>query len=100
MYKLIALYQTPDDPQSFLRHYHDVHMPLVMQTPGLTKAEICRVTANAMGGEVPYFLIAEMTYPDKTTFDAAMASPQNRAAGKDLMTFAKGKVTLLIAESA
>jgi uncharacterized protein (TIGR02118 family) len=35
MYKLIALYQTPDDPQSFMSHYNDVHLPLVKQTPGL-----------------------------------------------------------------
>ena len=97
MHKLIALYQTPDDPEAFMRHYNDVHMPLVRQTPGLAKAEVCRVTANAMGGDVPYFLIAEMSYLDKATFDAAMASPENRAAGKDLMSFAKGKVTLLIA---
>jgi uncharacterized protein (TIGR02118 family) len=97
MYKLIALFQTPDDPQSFMSHYNDVHLPLVKQTPGLLKAEAYRVTANAMGGVIPYFLIAEMTYPDKATFDTAMASPQNRAAGKDLMSFAKGKVTLLIA---
>jgi uncharacterized protein (TIGR02118 family) len=99
MHKLIALYQTPDDPDAFLRHYNDVHMPLVRKTPGLVKAEAYRVTANAMGGAVPYFLIAEMTYPDKATFDVAMASPENRAAGKDLMSFAKGKVTLLIAQA-
>jgi uncharacterized protein (TIGR02118 family) len=98
MYKLIALYQTPEDPDAFLAHYNDVHMPLVRQTPGLQDAKASRVKANAMGGEAPYFLIAEMTYPDKATFDAAMASAENRAAGKDLMSFAKGKVTLLIAE--
>jgi uncharacterized protein (TIGR02118 family) len=99
MYKLIALYQAPDDPEAFLAHYNDVHMPLVRQTPGLQRAEAYRITANAMGGDVPYFLAAEMTYPDKATFDAAMASPENRAAGKDLMSFARGKVTLLIAEA-
>lgn len=100
MYQLIALYQKPDDPAAFLAYYFDVHMPLVRQTPGLLKAEAYQVKANAMGGESPYFLIAEMTYPDKATFEAAAASPENRAAGKDLMSFAKGKVTLLVAETA
>jgi len=99
MYKLIALYQTPDDPDAFMAHYNDVHMPLVRQTPGLTEAVAQRVRGNAMGGDAPYFMIAEMTYPDKATFDAAMASPENRAAGKDLTTFASGKVTLLITET-
>ena len=96
MYKLIALYQAPDDPEAFMAHYNDVHMPLVRQTPGLLDATVSRIQANAMGGDVPYFMIAEMSYPNKAAFDTAMASPENRAAGKDLMSFARGKVTLLI----
>jgi uncharacterized protein (TIGR02118 family) len=100
MYKLIALYTQPDDPDAFMAHYTDVHMPLVAQTPGLVSAQVNRIAANVMGGDSPYFLIAEMTYPDKATFDAAMASAENRAAGKDLMSFARGKVTLLAAECA
>ena len=68
---------SPDREQEYNTWYNEVHLPLVQKTPGLAKAEVCCVTANAMGGEVPYFLIAEMTYPDKATFDAAMASPEN-----------------------
>jgi len=99
MYQLIALYDQPDDPTAFLKHYDEVHLPLVHQTPGLQSAVVKRVLANPMGGDLPYFLIAEMSFADKASFDAAMASPENRAAGKDLMTFARGKVTLLVAES-
>ena len=51
-----------------------------------------------MGGEPDYFLIAEMHFPDQETFDAAMASAENRAASKDLMSFAKGLATLLVAQ--
>ena len=98
MYKLIALYDRPEDEVAFLSHYLDVHMPLVRQTPGLESARAWRVKANAMGGEAPYFLIAEMAYPDRAAFEQSMASAENRAAGKDLMTFAKGKVTLLVTE--
>ena len=98
MYKLIALYDRPDDEEAFMAHYTSVHMPLVQATPGLIAAKAWRVKANAMGGEAPLFLVAEMSYPDKATFDAAMASKENRAAGKDLMSFARDKVTLLIAE--
>ncbi|MEN2793279.1 hypothetical protein ABC974_26885 [Sphingomonas oligophenolica] len=39
-----------------------------------------------------------MHFPDRARFDEAMASPENRAAGKDLMSLAKELVTLLIAE--
>jgi uncharacterized protein (TIGR02118 family) len=98
MHKLIALYQAPEDADAFMAHYGDVHMPLVRAVPGLVEAKAWRVKGDAMGGEAPYFLIAEMSYPDEATFNAAMASAENRAAGKDLMSFARGKVKLLIVE--
>jgi uncharacterized protein (TIGR02118 family) len=97
--KLIAIYDQPEDAEAFFKHYADVHTPLVKQTPGLQKLVLNRVTADAFGGAAPYALIAEMDYPDRETFDAAMKSPENRAVGKDLMSFAKGKVKVLIAES-
>ena len=95
--KLIALYKKPDDEVAFLQHYHEVHMPLVMKTPHLTKAEINRIT-GAPFGDPAYFMIAAMHFPDRSRFDEAMASQENRAAGRDLMAFAKGLVTLLVAE--
>jgi uncharacterized protein (TIGR02118 family) len=98
MYKLIALYEQPDDEGAFMEHYTSVHMPLARAVPGLADAKAWRVTGNAMGGEAPLFLVAEMSYPDKEAFDAAMASSENRAAGRDLMSFARGKVTLLVTE--
>lgn len=98
MHKLIALYKKPGDVDAFMKHYEDVHLPIVRTIPGLSGASINRVTASPMGGEPEYFLIAEMRFPDKETFNKAMASNENLAAGKDLMSFAKGLVTLLIAE--
>ena len=95
--KLIALYRKPEDETAFLRHYHDVHLPLVAATPNLTKTVINRVTGSPMG-EPPYFMIVEMHFPDRARFDEAMASPENRAAGKDLMSFARDIVTLLVCE--
>ena len=97
--KLIALYRHPEDPEAFMRHYEEVHTPLVRQTPHLETIVINKVTGSPMG-DPPYFLIAEMTFPDRERFDEAMKSPENRAAGKDLMSFARDLVTLLIAESA
>jgi uncharacterized protein (TIGR02118 family) len=97
--KLIAIYDPPKDAAAFFKHYDEVHTPLVKQTPGLQTLVLNRVTADAFGGAPAYALIAEMVYPDRETFDAAMKSPENRAVGKDLMSFAKGKVKVLIAES-
>ncbi len=98
MTKLIALYKKPDDPEAFLKHYREIHIPLVAKTPGLQEATVNLVKGSPMGGDPEFFIIAEMRFPDRETFDTAMASPENRAAGKDLMSFAKGLVTLLVAE--
>jgi uncharacterized protein (TIGR02118 family) len=92
--KLLALYRKPEDVDAFLAHYHDVHMPLIAKVPGLLKAVVNRVDKVLMG-EAPYFLIAELHFADQAAFDAGMASPENRAAGKDLMSFARDLVTLV-----
>ncbi len=95
--KLMALYREPKDVEAFLAHYNDIHMPLVRQTPHLERAVVNRVTGSPMGA-APYFMIAEMFFPDQARFDEAMRSPENRAAGKDLMSFAADLVTLLVVE--
>lgn len=100
MVSLIALYKKPNDVEAFLKHYNEIHTPLVMKTPGLSKIEVSKVTKNPMGGEPDYFLMAKMYYPDMDTFKQAMKSPENAAAGKDLMSFAGDIVTMMIAEEA
>lgn len=98
MIKLIAMYKHPQDEAAFRSHYLDTHVPLVEKVPGLQKTVLNWVKDAPMGGSPEYFLITEMHYPDRATFDAAMASKENRACGKDLMSFAGGLVTLLVAE--
>src|ERR1700677_369147 len=66
--KIIAIYDRPDDPESFFRHYETVHAPLVKKTPGLQSFVLNRVTEDMFGSEPPYVLIAEMTYPDRAAF--------------------------------
>ena len=95
--KLLALYRHPADEAAFLAHYEDVHLPLVQKTPHLVKTVVNRVIDSPMG-DSPFFLIAEMHFADRARFDEAMTSPENRAAGKDLMTFARDLVTLLVVE--
>ena len=97
--KLVALYRKPDDEEAFLRHYHEVHMPLVAKTPHLEKAIVSKVT-GAPVGEPPYFLMAEMVFPDSERFQEAVKSPENKAAGKDLMSFARDLVTMMVVEEA
>ncbi len=96
--KLLALYDTPPDPDGFMRHYRSVHLPLVRKIPGLSKLVLNRITADPTGGAPSHFLIAELHFPDAETFRAAAASAEFRAAGEDLMGFADGLVRLALTE--
>lgn len=94
MVKLVALYRKPNDPVSFDRHYSDTHAPLISKWPGLRKVEVGKVT-GAIGGEAPYYQIAEMYFEDMDALKTALRSPEGRAAGADLQLFAPGLVTML-----
>ena len=94
MYKLIALFTKPDNVEEFDKHYDEVHAPLMKKVPGLERLVVSR-NLRAFGGDAPYYLIAEMHFADKEAFKAAMASEENKAAGKDVMGFA-GKLVSMV----
>ena len=97
MFKLIALYKAPQDPDAFMAHYKDTHVPLVRKIPGLQKVELTKVV-NTLMGEPGNFLLAEMYFADEASYKTAMKSPDNAAAGKDVGVFAAGLVTLMKGE--
>jgi uncharacterized protein (TIGR02118 family) len=98
MIKLIALYTRPDDVAAFEQHYNEIHVPLIRQVPGLRKL-VANDVWGAPRGEPAYYKIAEMWFDDRAACDAAMASPETRAAGKDLMSFAREYVTMVFVDS-
>ncbi len=97
MIKLVALFKRPENTLDFDAHYTDVHAPLMRRVPGLERMEVTR-NLKAFRGEPEYYLIAEMYFRDRESFDVAMASEENRAAGKDLMSFAREYVTMVYGE--
>jgi len=98
MIKLIAYYRRPDDYDAFLRHYRDVHLPLVRKIPGLAGLEVIEVKRSLVG-EFPYVVAASMSYPNRDVFRAAMQSPEQAAVAQDLENFAAGLVTAVQAET-
>lgn len=97
MVKLIALYRKPADIELFDKHYFDIHIPLIKKSPGLRKIEITKITGAPIG-ESKYHLMAEMYYDSLETMNAANASPEGKAAARDLMSFAADVVTLFYGE--
>lgn len=97
MVKLTVLYKKPADPQEFDRHYMEIHIPIASKMPGLRRYEVAKVT-GAPGGESPYHLIAELYFDDFDALNAAMSSPEGKAAGKDVGTFAKDIVQMMFSK--
>jgi uncharacterized protein (TIGR02118 family) len=87
VHKYIALYRKPADPTAFDEGYFGRHVPLVMRTPGLLRAEVARVARvyvpGFLGDTEPY-LIAELYFESKDAAKAAFASPEWQAAGANL----------------
>ncbi|MCK6486366.1 MAG: EthD family reductase [Phycisphaerae bacterium] len=98
MHKVIALYRKPEDPAAFDKHYFEIHTPLAMKMPGLRRMEVARLTTTQTGAEAPYYLVAEMYFDSAETARAAFASPEGKAAGKDVMSFAGKLITMMHAD--
>lgn len=94
--KLVALYKKPADPEAFEKRYFAGHAPLMEQVPGLREMKITRFKKTLAGNG--FYMMAEMDFGDKETFNAAMQSPEMAAAGKDVNEFAADILTLMIAE--
>lgn len=93
--KLVALYKQPADPEAFEKAYFDTHIPLIEKVPGLQKTVITRFTRALMGEA--FYMMAEMYFADGDALKTAMKSPEMRAAGDNLNSFAGGLVTLMFA---
>ena len=99
MVKIIALYRKPADVELFDKHYYDIHIPLVKKTPGLRKVELTKITGAPIG-ESKYHVMAEMHYDSIGAMNTGNASPEGKAAARDLMSFAADLVMVFFGEVA
>ncbi|HET9102356.1 MAG TPA: EthD family reductase [Solirubrobacteraceae bacterium] len=98
MVKLIVAYGPPEDTEAFDRHYAETHRPLVDDIPDLQRFEAGRVLGTPDGSAAPYYYMAELTFADMDTLQAALGSPAGQAAAGDVANFATGGATMMIAE--
>lgn len=97
MIKLIIQYSHPDEHELFYKRY-DEHIGIVKKIPGLAGFTVSKPTNAPFPLEPDYALIAEMHFANRADFELAMASPENRAAGKDAREFAKGLTSMIVVE--
>jgi uncharacterized protein (TIGR02118 family) len=98
--KLTVVYGTPDDADTFDKHYDEVHVPIVKRWPGVERIEVAKVTGGPMGSPSPYHLITEIYFADAAALDAALGSEAGREAGKDFMGIAPPGSFMTVSELA
>lgn len=94
---LLALYKRPEGGDealaTFWRRYRDEHMPLIEKLPGLRGTKIWNVAQHYAGEDL--IAVTRMDFDDRDALDAAMASDEMRAAGRNLREVAPGLLTLV-----
>ena len=97
MVRFIVLYNTPEDPETFERHYREVHIPLIRKLPGLRRCTIGRHT-TAIRGE-PYYWITELEWDNMEALQKAFQTPEGQANAQDVANLARsGEVRSMIYE--
>jgi uncharacterized protein (TIGR02118 family) len=97
MVRFLVLYDKPDDPGVFDRHYREVHIPLAKKLPGLRRYTVSRDAGRVRGGQ-PYYLVAELDWDDMDSLRSAFASPEGQATAADVPKFAGDRVRSMIYE--
>ncbi|HTK35098.1 MAG TPA: EthD family reductase [Caulobacteraceae bacterium] len=89
MYKVVALYPPPADPDRFRRYYEESHLPLARTMPGLT-ASRHSFAVEGLGEASPWFCIWEGDFADRAAFEAAVASEAGQKTAADIANYATG----------
>jgi uncharacterized protein (TIGR02118 family) len=95
--RFIVMYDTPSDIEAFERHYHQVHIPLAKQLPGLRRYTTSHNTTPVIGE--PYYLVAMLDWDDMGALGAAFGSDIGKRTAEDvtgnLVRYATMRSTIL-----
>ena len=91
MYKVIALYGTPKDPEHFRSYYENKHLPLAARLPGLMSSHY----SFSIQGTAACFCIWEGVFADADAALASMGSDIGQQVAADVSNYADGGFTLL-----
>jgi|SRR5579884_3483052 len=85
---VILLPRRPDlSPEEFARHFHETHLPLLTQVPGLRRQVVNWAFPAPDGAPPAYDAVAEDWFDDAAAMQAAFASPQGQAVLADAPNF-------------
>lgn len=94
----MVFYETPDDPDTFERHYRDVHCPLVRALPDLRHFRVSRNVKDPRGGD-RFYRVAELEWDTAQAMKDSFASPVGKELAADTAILVPpGKATNVIVE--
>ena len=98
MLRITSLHGEPSDREQFDHYYRSVHTPMVQRIPGVRNIRFGRILDTVDGEPPPYYLVSDVYFDDRASFEAAMQSPQMKQAIADVPNFATGGVTIMFCE--
>lgn len=94
-YQISVCYGKPDDAAAFDEYYRGTHVPLAAQVPGLAGLSWGRCR-SLDGSEPQFYAVAQLRFETEADLQQALASPEMKAAGKDVRNFATGGATMFV----
>ena len=83
MARMIVVWKTPKDIDSFRRHYFEKHVPLAKKLPGLQKYEVSEGPITSLVGPSDVYMVAILHFDSMTAIRDAFASEAGRACAAD-----------------
>ena len=96
--KLTVVYDNPNDPVAFEQEYKNVHIPLAMKIPNVTRAELAKVFPKEDGSPTPAYRTADLYFDSYDIACAAAGSPEGQAALKHAVQIGTGGVKFLLSD--
>lgn len=97
MNELLVIFHSPPDVGEFERNWSDRFVSKAERMPGLKRVSVTRIYGGP-AGEVNIHLIHEFFFEDAQALREAMASPEGKEAGQELLSFAADYVTICFGE--
>ena len=96
--KITISFSDPEDPEAFVSHYVNTHVPLVNDLPGLRAFEWGRALTNFDGSPPDAFWVISMTFDSEEAMHAAFASETGQKTVADMPNYKAGSRVSVVSE--
>jgi uncharacterized protein (TIGR02118 family) len=91
-YKLTTIYRQVDDVEKLDDFFHNTHLQLAEQLPGLLRSEVTRINGKPGGKQSRFHLMYELTFASEEAYRRAFTSEAGVALIQALKPWAEAKL--------